>query len=428
MACLKLSRLSAVWEVRTWVCLYLAWILFLAGHAAVCAAWEKRSGAPARGADAPPAAGSENVPGDCGKPKAAAGSVLSADPAPQFAAAPKAALAGGAGHGFGPADAAQERTRARLLRAEIVLLALCWAALLAEIAILRFIPLFSPEPHAYSAFHVSGLHYVTVSCVLVPALSVLHLRTAGAAPERRTLALHACLTAAALLIPVLCVSRFQLVFAVGLAAVCAVLAGGKMRPAVLAGGGLALLAVYVLLTVARRHDVAYLNGIFEMKNEATPIFITQPYIYVTNNFENFNVLVRDLPAFAHGLRQLFPVFAFTGLKFLHPEWVTLPLYTTKWELTTLTLIYDAYYDFGTAGVAVFALAAGALCGAASLARRRGTNPVRLLLYAQAALYLCLSFFTTWLSNPTTWFYLGVTALLWLYVGGVFPGRCRKQTA
>ena len=40
---------------------------------------------------------------------------------------------------------------------------------------LGFVPLFSyGVPHAYSYFHVSGVHYFTVSCVLVPSLFVVY--------------------------------------------------------------------------------------------------------------------------------------------------------------------------------------------------------------------------------------------------------------
>ena len=41
--------------------------------------------------------------------------------------------------------------------------------------------------------------------------------------------------------------------------------------------------------------------------------------------------------------------------------------------------------------------------------RQAKNPVCYLLYAQFAVYMLLSFFTTWFSNPSTWFYLAVTA-------------------
>ena len=55
---------------------------------------------------------------------------------------------------------------------------------------------------------------------------------------------------------------------------------------------------------------------------------------------------------------------------------------------------------------------GALLGAAARfltwKTRPGKNPAWYLLYSQAALYFMLSFFTTWYSNPTTWFYFAVT--------------------
>ena len=55
-----------------------------------------------------------------------------------------------------------------------------------------------------------------------------------------------------------------------------------------------LLAAYIILTIARSHDVEYLNGIFEMKNSRTPIFVTQPYMYIANNYDNFDCMVRAM--------------------------------------------------------------------------------------------------------------------------------------
>ena len=43
-----------------------------------------------------------------------------------------------------------------------------------------------------------------------------------------------------------------------------------------------------------------------MKNESTPIFITQPYMYIANNYENFNYLVEHLEQFAWGCGPCFP--------------------------------------------------------------------------------------------------------------------------
>lgn len=179
---------------------------------------------------------------------------------------------------------------------------------------------------------------------------------------------------------------------------------------------LALLPVYVVLTVFRHHDVAYLNGIFEMKFEKMPIFITQPYMYVANNFENFNCMVVQLSKHTWGVRMLFPVFALTGLKFVFPALTASPVFLTKPELTTLTMFYDAYYDFGIVGVFLFAVLLGAAAKWMMRVVKKSDNPVSYLFYGQMAIYLGLAFFTTWFSNATTWFWLILTGMMYLYVG------------
>ena len=61
-------------------------------------------------------------------------------------------------------------------------------------------------------------------------------------------------------------------------------------------------------------------------------------------------LQQGLVEHTFGLKQLFPVFALTGLKFVFPALVAFEMPVTIKELNTLTLIYDAYYDFGLIGV------------------------------------------------------------------------------
>ena len=323
----------------------------------------------------------------------------------------------------GPQAAKKLDTCRIILILAMITTAVSLAAFSLEAVVLGFVPLFSSEPHAYSYFHLSGVHYFTVTCVLVPALVVVYfMRKRKDSPEgtfrsfvfscrENRLAL---LTAVvSLLIPVLIVSRFQLIFAVGLAVITWMSMIKKPNVRVLIALLLIMIPAYVGLTVARNHDVEYLNGIFEMKNTATPIFITQPYMYVANNFDNFNCLTIELPEHTGGLRMAFPVLVFTGQKFRHMEWVDFPLYVTKEELTTLTLIYDAYYDFGVPGVLGFGLILGLLSCLIFHLTHTLKNPVAPLLYGQALLYLIFSFFSTWYSNPTTWFYYGVTVLYML---------------
>ena len=175
---------------------------------------------------------------------------------------------------------------------------------------------------------------------------------------------------------------------------------------------MAIIPVYVLLSIARSHNIEYLNSIFEMR-KAYPIYISQPYIYIANNYDNFNVMVENLQKHSLGLKSIFPILALTGLKFKLANLLSFPLFITKTELTTLTIIYDAYYDFGIFGVFVFTYILGHIAGI--LEKVEDKNPIFYLIYSQILLYFLLAFFTTWFSNPTTWFYLIITVVIYVFI-------------
>lgn len=305
------------------------------------------------------------------------------------------------------------------------LLGISWAAFFFEARRLGFVPLFTVDtPHAYSYFHVKGVHYFTTLAVLTPAVSMLYLsarRKHGLRPD--VLALFGLLLP--ILLTILMVSRFQFMISVILAVFVALLSGRHYKLWQLLLLLTLMIAAYVFITIERAHSVEYLNGIFEMKDPSTPIFITQPYMYIANNYDNFNVMTRELTVHAHGLRMLYPFVTLSGLKFFVPSLAQgFPLFVTKEELTTVTMLYDAWYDFGLAGIVLFALVLGLVSGAVSRAQRKDRNPFSALLYAQLAFYYLVSFFTTWFSNPATWFYLGISALL--YLGYACTTRKRRS--
>ena len=359
IACLKLSHLQTDWSFKTWLCFGLAYVGFWASFEVLNRMFgeEERFGGARR----------------------------------------------------------RERSYARpVFHCIVAVTVVSLAAFIFEAIVLGYVPLLvKGVPHAYSEFHVTGVHYFTVSCVLVPSLAVIYFMQGGSRSgwKNGLVIVMALMTVA---IPLLCVSRFQLIFAVMLA-VFTFFAGRKKGELWIAVAAVVLLIpLYVVLSVARSHDVTYLNGIFEMKNSQMPIFISQPYIYIANNYENFNCLVEALPAHTWGIRMLFPLWALTGLKFLFPYLVSFPIYVNKAELTTVTLFYDAYYDFGIVGVLVFACILGAVCFLLVEKLKEMRNPIGCLVYGQFAIYMMLSFFTTWFSNPTTWFYLAVTGAMAVY--------------
>ena len=423
VSAMKFSRLQTDWELLTWICIAAAWFTFALG----CRLAERHE-----------------------KKRIKRSKEKSAPAADRTAADVSISCA-------------CSRTAERIFKSILILTAVSSACFLFEAWRLGYVPLFIRDtPHAYSYFHVSGVHYFTVSCVLVPSCMVLYIEnlkcrisylheTNAALSGKRLfqklwmLGYGGHMTGAilctgiSLLIPILCVSRFQLIFSVLLAIFTKAALMGKqkvgkrmLRACILFFA--CMLPVYIGLTAARAHDVAYLNGIFEMKDPRTPIFFTQPYMYIANNFDNLNCLIRDLPEGGHtlGLRMLFPLWALSGFKFLFPGLVSFPLYVTKTELTTVTLFYDAYYDFGVLGILIFGLILGVVCrtvfdavcsdmdavqtvGKMKRQNACGKKAALILIYAQLAFYLLFSFFTTWFSNPATWFYLALSVLFYFYL-------------
>lgn len=296
--------------------------------------------------------------------------------------------------------------------------------LLAAVSVLCFvyeivkgdpIPLFTGETHGAYYYQATGLHYFTISCILIPAITVLYVKVSESIGKRRLFFLVPA-NVLAVLIPFLYVSRFQLVFVVGFAVVTFIMVNKKLRlktMGILLG---LLIPVYILTVMRSSYDVSYLNQVFEMKYEHMPIILSQPYMYVANNFENFNYMVVNLTEHAWGLRLLYPFFALTGLKRLFPQLAASKVFLIKPELTTLTMFYDAYYDFGVAGVFFFAFVIGMAAKILMNAIKKNCNPVVYLFYGQMAIYLGLAFFTTWFSNPTTWFWLILTGIMYGFIG------------
>lgn len=304
-----------------------------------------------------------------------------------------------------------ERCAGTVFFCALALTVLSVGCFVVEAAALGYIPLFvRGVPHAYSYFHLTGIHYLTVSCVLVPALSVIYFSLERGRNRGRSFILLAA-DAAAVAVPVLCVSRSQILFSILLAILVYVEMERSLNHVYVAAALLAIIPVYVILTVARSHDAEYLRVVFEMKRAGMPIFVAQPYMYVANNYDNFDCLVKNLAGHSFGLKMLAPLWTLTGLKFLFPSLTAFPIYVNKTEMTTLTLFYDAYYDFGLLGVLGFSCLLGTAAYFLMRLMRQAKNPAVYLLYAQFALYLLLAFFTTWFSNASTWFYVAVTAVI-----------------
>ena len=99
-------------------------------------------------------------------------------------------------------------------------------------------------------------------------------------------------------IPILSVSKFQFVLTLALPILIFLL----MRPnvnkkklfAMLGAAAAVVFAAAVFMTIRRNYEPGYLNSIFQMKNENMPLFLQYAYMYIANNYSNFNCLTQAL--------------------------------------------------------------------------------------------------------------------------------------
>ncbi|MDO5564559.1 MAG: O-antigen polymerase, partial [Eubacteriales bacterium] len=285
-----------------------------------------------------------------------------------------------------------------------------------EAYLLKFIPLFTIEtPHAYSTFHIKGLHYLTITYTLIPSIGVLYYN------KQQKIDFVVLLSAIyPAVLSLLLVSRSGIILSYILMFFTFVVQKSIDKDFLWERKNsyyiikmtfffvlliIVIASLYIVVSIYRAHTSEYLIDIFDLKDKNIPIWIQQPYIYIANNYENFNYLVKNIGNHAFGLKGLYPFFTFSGLKFLFPSLTQFFLYINKAELTTGTFIYDAYYDFGVLGVIFFSFLIGFLCGKLNNIVKKTKNIFYYILYAQISYYLFFSFFACWFSLPQTYFYL-----------------------
>ena len=307
----------------------------------------------------------------------------------------------------------------RVLQAIAIILVLGLGCFAVECVRFRFeLPILSDKPHMYSEFHITGLHYFVVSLIFIPPLSVIALKGRKMRPAEMLGLFIA--NAASFIVPVLILSKFQLLVTVVLPLlVWFILRNSNIRKSVFflfPIGAAVLVAVFFLLISRRSYPSGYLARIFAFYDQRIPIGIQYPYIYIVNNFENLNLLVENLQNYSFGIRQLFPAFALTGTKFIPAvqSMMAVERYLTSEELTTVTMAYDAFGDFGFTGVTVLGFLVGMADAWITNLLYLKKRLFALLMYAQLAVYMMLSFFTTWFSNPTTWFWFAASFFIALY--------------
>ena len=322
-----------------------------------------------------------------------------------------------------------EKTNKKILPQDILMIALfivTFVSFVIEVIKLKYIPLFTiATPHAYSEFHVFMLHYITTFYSFIPCIALCNYFIE---PNRRMNKNWIVLSFVYVVImALLMVSRSRLILSIVLSLFIIIIYKGCNIKNVISDKKFMVkivllfvlfIILYIAITVARAHDIEYLNGIFEMKNEKTPIFITQPYMYISQNFENLNYMINNIFRFTFGRRVLYPLFTLTFVKKFFPIVLDAPTYIIKEELSTVTIIYDFYYDFGLVGVLGFCFLIGyvgaKLENKAYYVLGQGINIKNnylIILFALYCYYMFFSFFQTYFSLTDTWVYIIILVLI-----------------
>lgn len=333
----------------------------------------------------------------------------------------------------------KSKTKDYVYKVLLVTMGLSFVAFFIEVSVLKFIPLFVKNvPHAYSTFHIFMLHYITTFYIFVPSMAVLYYYYEYKANNINSIIMARVLIAIlyAIAMATLLVSRGQLLMSVIMAFVTfailflydtkftfnSIIDYVKRHIKILIIIIISFGILYLIITIRRSHSISYLNDIFDMKNKDIPIFITQPYMYLTEGFENLNYMIEKLNGFGFGKRSFQPIFTFTFMnKLFYFDFMT-ELLLLKEELTNMTLFYDAYYDFKYIGVLVLTFVLGLVSSyldnyikvyKKSQDSGNSKNPIGLLFYALMGYYMIMSFFQPFFSLTSSFVYIMYILILYI---------------
>jgi oligosaccharide repeat unit polymerase len=132
----------------------------------------------------------------------------------------------------------------------------------------------------------------------------------------------------------------------------------------------------------------------DMKYSVRYAWLTEPYMYIVMNVENFAHAVEKIQKFAYGLYSFDFVFALTGLKHTLYEYLHMPKYpyllTNNYNTYTMFFIY--YWDYGVVGLGMIPFVLGTVFSNSYYAMRRKPTINNITMYAIYAFVILFSFF------------------------------------
>lgn len=288
------------------------------------------------------------------------------------------------------------------------LIFLCFAV---EVVEFRGLPILSRQMNAYVNFGLPFVHYMTVSCIMVPPVSLILLQKKKLIYYKKWIILACNLVMA--VIPLLIVSRQLLIMEVLLFAFTWMQITGftqlrKIKPIYIVLMIAAVLLAWVVLSRYRNQNERYLKIVLELDDKMS-VQMYQIYMYIAFNFDNFNHFVGKVAYTTLGYSSLVPLWTYTGTKALLANLVNPDILKDVGNymstFTTYPFVCVPYMDAGILGVGIYSTVIGLFSGRKER-KQLELAPVHWDYLSIALIDYCLifSFFTAAFSNITVWTY------------------------
>lgn len=266
------------------------------------------------------------------------------------------------------------------------------------------IPAFSGSMSAYKDFAMPFIHYLTVSCVLLPPFIIYYFVKFNSSFFDKVI--FPTILIYAVSIPILIVSRQLIILTLILSVLSYYFASDKIPK--LSNAVLLLVVLFILWIITsalRNQNESYMNAVFEYNlfKINLPLSLKNAYSYVAWNFDNFNYNINFID-FKFGRNFLEPFLSFFGArKFLPDVFFNNELPNIFKTYTTMPITYNGYQDFGIVGVLFYMFFIGYICQ--FFKDNSKLSFFNFLEYALCIYGLSMSFFTSFFSSTNFWGYL-----------------------
>ena len=281
----------------------------------------------------------------------------------------------------------------RLYWTILVLFGAYLLAYLAEVALEGTVPLFAPNPERLRVrFGFFGLHLVVTSMLTILIFVVEYMLFMPRDRAKRAVVMGVFIVTSATFL--LLLQRYSFAFW-GLLALGLTYYGSqkiRLRTVLIAGAIMGAIFVAIQNVRTALYVEQYLYAISKMKFSREYAVFTEPYMYFVMNLENVARSVERLDHFYYGYFTFDWIVALTGLKHWIGEYFAidrLPFMNSAYN--TYAFQWWAYYDFGSVGVALIALALGLMVGFSYHALRTRPNVWTAYLYAIGLTFMVTSF-------------------------------------